>query len=283
MQHLTLELSPQHTQHVSIACELVARLGIGQWAEAIHFWPTPLRYDHYTHTEALQPIVTDFMRQHPIHPVLAEDRLQEQQSGLPPAVIDGYQSSLSIAGAKAPLHARSAWDLYKVINHRLAWDRVIGQGLATPGQRNIHTMSMAFDPPLHLGPEPLPALRPMDGGQMDGGQLDDSLYQLECTPAQADLAREACALAARLGTGDLLAFADYLPQEHADNAHQLRRELGFPLQHLLQSTARLMNNPITIGQCQAGMHFQNLHDHLKQLILEQSRNTHTHTHRSIEK
>lgn len=48
-----------------------------------------------------------------------------------------------------------AWDLYQVIRHRLAWDRA-----GNPPVRDWKTMmTVDFDEPLKIGPEPLAGIK----------------------------------------------------------------------------------------------------------------------------
>ena len=138
----TIAVTAEQARIISDACELLARLGTGQWPEFIDYMPEPLAF-HGRHdaVEALRPVMADLLRQY-------------SPAG---AYIDGYQSHLGIFNELAARGAREAWDLHQVIRHRLAWDRAIAEGRTDGTTRNWADgmMGVDYDEPMHAGSEPL--------------------------------------------------------------------------------------------------------------------------------
>lgn len=138
----TITVTEHQARIISEACDLLARLGIGQWPEFINYMPDPLAFTGRDDAvEALRPVMADLLRQY-------------SPAG---AYIDGYQSHLGIFNELAARGAREAWDLHQVIRHRMAWDRAIAEGLTDGTTRNWTggMMGVDYDEPMHAGSEPL--------------------------------------------------------------------------------------------------------------------------------
>jgi len=134
MTTYTLTITEQQARTISTACELMARLGMGQWPEALSHLPMQDSKRGGDHISALLPYM----------------------AGLLVDGIDGWGSHLGIRGARTPETARTAWDLYAVIRHRLAWDAAVERGLTAGEFRNWRTMGgVHYDDPEHIGKEPL--------------------------------------------------------------------------------------------------------------------------------
>lgn len=134
MTTYTITITEQQARTLSTACELLARLGMGQWPEILHHLPMQESKRGGDHISALLPYM----------------------GGLLVDGIDGWHSHLGIRGSKTPDAARTAWDLYAVIRHRLAWDAAVSQGLTAGDFRDWRTMiGVHYDDPDHVGTEPL--------------------------------------------------------------------------------------------------------------------------------
>lgn len=93
---ITLELTENQARTVALACEALARLGIGQIGHVLHH--LPLREDRdwsLWHRDAA--IIRQILLHHNIFRV------------------DGYNSSLGITMEQVSEEAKAAWDIYKAI------------------------------------------------------------------------------------------------------------------------------------------------------------------------
>lgn len=129
----TLTLTEQQARVLSEACEIMARLGMGQVGDALDQVPR------------VQPI--DWSRWH--DDVRAVEAILRTHTGMARGQYRGIWQAAD--------RARVAWDLYAVIRHRLAWDRAIAEGIVASGGARIwpSMFQTHFDEPDHVGPEPL--------------------------------------------------------------------------------------------------------------------------------
>ena len=134
---MTYTLTLTHTQArtVSTACEVLARLGMGQFKDA--FDCLPLRKD------------MDWSAWHDDMEQISRILSKHMQGG-----IDGIRSSTGISNASE--EARSAMDLHQVIRHRLSWDRAIAEGVTDGTRREWPAMMQTwYDKPAKYSEEPL--------------------------------------------------------------------------------------------------------------------------------
>ena len=138
----TLTVTAKQAAVISQACELLARLGLGQWPEFIRRMPG----DAFRHSveleDELRPILAAWFARHPI--------------GKDKVVINGWRSSLGIGSQHVSSEAHVAFDLHQVIRHRLAWDQTVADGI-TDGQTRDWSRMMAvnYDNAMRCGLEPL--------------------------------------------------------------------------------------------------------------------------------
>ena len=79
--------------------------------------------------------------------------------------VDGYHSNLGIYNDEVRPEAKSAWDLYQVIRHRLAWDNAVAEGVidSPDAPRNWTAMlGVHYDKPMTSSAEPLAEIRRVD-------------------------------------------------------------------------------------------------------------------------
>jgi hypothetical protein len=136
MTHYTLTLTDRQMHVISRACEVIARLGIGQLPEALRELPKPDSgidwIEWNTDCEAVCKIMSKYL----------------------PGNINGWNSNLSIHHADNG--ARIAWDLHQVIRHRLAWDSATARGITDGTTRDWSQMlGVHFDAPSKTAEEPL--------------------------------------------------------------------------------------------------------------------------------
>ena len=132
----TLTITERQACTISMACEVLARLGMGQFKDA--FEHLPLRTQNldwsawHDDMEQISRILSKHM----------------------PGGIDGIRSSTGISNADE--EARTAWDLHAVIRHRLAWDRAIAEGVTDGTKREWPAMmQVSYDEPMKYSEEPL--------------------------------------------------------------------------------------------------------------------------------
>lgn len=132
----TITVTERQARIISDACDLVARMGIGQWPEFIHHLPGIERMKWNDIREDLMPIMSGYL--------------------VPTLGIDGWNSSLGVGSDKSAPDTDEAFDLHAVIRHRLAWDRATDNGITDGVTRNWPAMmGVHYDEPMHWGKEPL--------------------------------------------------------------------------------------------------------------------------------
>lgn len=128
----TVDLSQRQMGVLSLAAEVLARLGMGQAMDALEHLPIK------------PPAEMDFSQWHDDMRTIRGLLSQHMVAG-----IDGWQSSLGIRNKAVPPASVIAWDLHQVLRHRLAHD----QDPAKEGRPRF--LSVAHDTPYQIGDEPL--------------------------------------------------------------------------------------------------------------------------------
>lgn len=128
MTRYTITVTRQQAQTLQTACEVLARLGIGQFRDALDHLPTGEFRPSDWHDDM--------------------DAIGEILSKHTPSHVDGDRTSAV---------AKDAWDLYQVIRHRLSWDAAIERGDIQPGQPRDwqKMMGVNYDTPMQTGVEAL--------------------------------------------------------------------------------------------------------------------------------
>jgi len=109
----TITLNETQAGTIQIACEVLARLGIGQFRDALEHLPT---------VEFMPPGWHEDMDQ--IGQILSKHMQRTDQT--PHQISTREQHKV-------------AWDLYTLVRHRLSWDRAIDEGrTARPRIRSAH-------------------------------------------------------------------------------------------------------------------------------------------------
>jgi len=120
----TLRMTAAQAQAISHACEVLARLGMGQYKDALDCLPLK-EYAPTGWHEDMEGI-GHILKKHT-------------------TILHGVGAYHGISSSKTSTESKTAWDLYQVIRHRLAWD-------ANPeGNR----MSVMFDQPMKTSDQPL--------------------------------------------------------------------------------------------------------------------------------
>lgn len=134
MTTYTLTLTEAQAQTLSIACEVLARLGMGQYKDALDNLPQRDGIDWDAWHDDMRGIGYILSKHMP--------------------GIDGYISHIGIR--KAAQESRLAWDLHQVIRHRLAWDRAVARGVTDGTVRNWNEMlGCNYDEPCRTCEAPL--------------------------------------------------------------------------------------------------------------------------------
>lgn len=141
MATYTLTVTEKQAQVIATAAELLARLGIGQFRDALEHLPMP---------EFLPPGWHDDM-----------DAIGKILSRHMAGGIDGHSSSLGMHHKDTPEVSRVAWDLYQVIRHRLAWDRAVRDGVVEPGapRKWPEMIQVFYDEPMKTSDQPLATVK----------------------------------------------------------------------------------------------------------------------------
>lgn len=137
----TLTLTLRQAQVLQQATEVLARLGIGQFRDALERLPLKEGAPQGWHQD--MDDIGAMLARHTI-------------SG-----VDGWHSSLSILGGDTPESSKIAWDLHQVLRHRLAWDRAVAEGVvasADAPRRWPEMTQVSYDTPLRASSQPLATL-----------------------------------------------------------------------------------------------------------------------------
>lgn len=126
----TITVTERQAAELQEACELLARIKIGQIDHAIERLPG--FYDR-----------RDWEQVH-----ATQHEIQRLANTLMPEATKRREDGV-------------AWDLYQVIRHRLSWDRAHDQGVIKPGEPRKwpEMMGVCYDEPLKMGEEPLAKIR----------------------------------------------------------------------------------------------------------------------------
>ena len=127
----TITLNETQVVTIQIACEVLARLGIGQFRDALEQLPTTEFIPNGWHED--MAAVENILRRH------------IQPNGQTPHQISTREQH------------KVAWDLYTLVRHRLSWDRAIDEGRIKPGDSRKwpEMMTVNYDRPHHTSKEPL--------------------------------------------------------------------------------------------------------------------------------
>lgn len=162
MDTYNLTINEKQAQVIAQALDLASRIQMGQWCEFIEWLPPQNRFCVNDLREQLQPI----MDKH-----FAEAK---------PIPIRGWGSHYSIHSPYVHDTARVAWDLQKVIEHRLAWDRNPSGGI-----------TVDFDGPHCVGSEPQAVMEKVNRDQVAAAPelleaLQNVLRWMPVYPKEAD-------------------------------------------------------------------------------------------------
>ena len=148
----TITVTERQARIISNACELMARIGIGQWPEFLNYLPGAMRLNWNDMREELLPIMERHLK--------------------PVAGNNGWSSSLGVGSDKSAPDTDEAFDLHAVIRHRLAWDRAVDNGITDGVTRNWDAMfGVDYDDPMRWGKEPLARIEAVKQAEA-GGPLD---------------------------------------------------------------------------------------------------------------
>ncbi|MDD2663996.1 MAG: hypothetical protein PHD19_09570 [Dechloromonas sp.] len=144
----TLTVTKEQAQTLIQATEILARLGIGQFRDALECLPT---------REFLPEGWSEDM-----------DSIGQLLSRHMIGGIDGYRSSLGIHHNDVRKEAKIAWDLYQVLRHRLSWDRAVREGIvesADSPRKWPEMMQTHYDEPMKVSDQPLAIVMPNASGK----------------------------------------------------------------------------------------------------------------------
>lgn len=138
MSVYTMTITKDQAQVLIKATEILARLGIGQFRDALECLPTHEFIPDGWHED--MDSVGRLLSRHMIDGV------------------DGYRSSLGIRNKDVSEASRIAWDLCQVLRHRLAWDLAVAEGtvVSADSQRKWpEMMQVHYDEPSRVSEQPL--------------------------------------------------------------------------------------------------------------------------------
>jgi hypothetical protein len=134
-----LQITEKQAKVLMEATDLLQRVQLGQWKEIEDSLPLkkPIDYEQLHNDLRL------------IGSILSNHMLDG---------IDGGASSLGIGHPSLPESNGILYDLYKVIAHKLCWERAVEKGIIESEdspRKFMEMMTVDFDPPMHWGVEKL--------------------------------------------------------------------------------------------------------------------------------
>ena len=124
----TLTITERQARTLSMACEVLARLGVGQFKDALDHLPEAKQRDWSAWHDDMEQISRILSKHMP--------------------------GGIDISNADE--EARTARDLHAVIRHRLAWDRAKEEGVTDGTKREWPAMmQVSYDEPMKYSEEPL--------------------------------------------------------------------------------------------------------------------------------
>jgi hypothetical protein len=134
-----LQITEKQAKALMEATDLLQRVQLGQWKEIEDSLPLkkPIDYEQLHNDLRL------------IGSILSNHMLDG---------IDGGASSLGIGHPSLPESNGILYDLYKVIAHKLCWERAVEKGIIESEdspRKFMEMMTVDFDPPMHWGVEKL--------------------------------------------------------------------------------------------------------------------------------
>jgi hypothetical protein len=127
----TLTLTERQAHVVSQACEVFARIQIGQLIEAVRLLPA-----------------------------FKADRDGEILKRAASHLARDVERAVTTSMHAAEPEARIAWDVHQVVRHQLAWDWAIEKGYvdSRDDPRTAKMIAVTYDTPQRMGDEPLPVI-----------------------------------------------------------------------------------------------------------------------------
>lgn len=129
-----LRINDAQAKAISHACEILARLGMGQFCEALACLPLK-EYAPDGFFEDMEGIA-HILKKHTTN-------------------LHGVGSYHGISSAKTSAESKTAWDVHQVIRHRLAWDAAKAEGHPGEGEARPPAWSVIYDQPHKTSSEPL--------------------------------------------------------------------------------------------------------------------------------
>ncbi len=142
MKKYTVELTEGQLSTISVACEILARLGIGQWKDAFDHLPLVKDNkweDYWSDMDAIGMIISKYT----------------ERGG----------SSAGITSNDTSNSSKIAWDLYQSFRQVVSWEYAIKQGWveSRESSRNWDEMlGVSYDDPLKTSTEPLAKIMKQD-------------------------------------------------------------------------------------------------------------------------
>jgi len=128
-----LEISEEQAQCISIACEVLSRIGAGQFHVALEHLPFKKDIDWGEWHNDMDNIRAR-IRCHTIDNV------------------DGYHKSLGIYNKDISQESKICWDIYQVVRRALAWDRAVKEGIIKSidePRKWPEMMAVSYDEPMN--------------------------------------------------------------------------------------------------------------------------------------
>lgn len=160
----TLTVTEEQARTISCACEVLARLGTGQIADALDALPLKaMQGDDFSDWADAQKDIEAILKKF--------------------TVIGSSGSSLGVRSPKVSDRSRQAWDIYRVVRHRLSWDVAVEQGWTDGKTRNwMKMLGTNFDRPLVTGGLPLAEIERVEDDKLKASGKNGAIYSEDDVP-----------------------------------------------------------------------------------------------------
>lgn len=139
----TITLTEKQLQAISDATDLLQRVQLGQWREAVDNlpinWKTVDYSEYHDDIDEIGKILSKYMIDN----------------------MNGTNSSFGVGNEKLPESNSILYEIHRVIRHKLSWEKAVEEGIVESEESPrdwSKMMTVNFDKPMKYSEEPLPKI-----------------------------------------------------------------------------------------------------------------------------
>lgn len=139
----TITLTEKQLRAISDATDLLQRVQLGQWREAVDNLPIDYKTVNWDEFHQDMNEIAKILSKHMVDG------------------INGTNSSLGVGNEKLPESNSILYEIHRVIRHKLSWEKAVEEGIVESEEspRNwSKMMTVNFDEPMKYSNQPLPKI-----------------------------------------------------------------------------------------------------------------------------